>query len=459
MTSLMLLAVAQLPARAAILVEAEEGTLVGTQVSANRSGYSGRGYVTNFSQEGDRVVVRFEARAGLYEAQIRYAAESEKGFGLSVNGVIASGMFEPSNGWRSQSAGKVELRNGVNEVALEKGWGWFDVDRFEFRPAAPTPVPRPVPAHLADRHASTPARELFARLRRTYGAKTLSGQYDLRDTDHIKKVTRLVPAIYGSDLIEYSPSRIEHGADPKGATEGWIKRAKTGQILTLSWHWNAPKDLLDKEITDANGNKVDARWYKGFYANATTFDAARALADPKGEDYRLILRDIDAIATELMKLDRAGIPVLWRPLHEAEGGWFWWGAKGPGTYKALWRLMFDRLHGRHGLHNLIWVHTGIKPDWYPGDKYVDVVGVDLYPSDRRDALSGTWETLLRAYDGKKLIALTEVGGVPDVERMFRFGVRWSYFVSWTGSLGASSVKDDELRRLYGAKKVGNLGGR
>lgn len=457
MTSLMLLLVAQVPARDVVFVEAEEGRLVGTEIATSRSGYSGKGYVTGFDEAGDRVVVRFDARAGLYEAFVRYAAESEKGFDLSVNGIKSGGMFEPSRGWRRQTVGKVELKNGVNEVALEKGWGWYDVDSFEFRPAVPAAMPKPVPDVLADRQASAATRALFARLRKSYGKLTLSGQYDEKDNDHVERITGSLPAVFGGDLMDHSPSRLEHGANPKGTTESWIRRAKAGQIVTLSWHWNAPRGLIDKEITDAQGNKVDARWYKGFYTNATTFDAAQALAHPESEDYRAMLRDLDAIAVELKKLERAGVPVLWRPYHEAEGGWFWWGAKGPETYKALWRLMFERFHRKHALHNLIWVHTGMKPDWYPGDAYVDVVGVDLYPSDRRDAQSGTWEALLRAFDGKKLLALTEVGGVPDVDRMFRFGVRWSYFVSWSGSLGATSVKDDELRRLYGAKRIGNKG--
>lgn len=458
MTPLMMLVwLAQGPSP--LSVEAELGRLVGTEVATGRSGFHGTGYVTGFDQPGDRAIVRVTARAGIYEAWVRYAAEQEKGFDLDVNGIKSSAMFEASKAWRRQYAGKIELRDGENEIAIEKGWGWYDVDRFEFVPASPTAPPKSLPGRLADTGASAATRALFARLRNGYGKATLSGQYDEKDCDHVKRLTGKFPAVFGGDLMDYSPSRIEHGARPEGTTESWIRRAKAGPIVTLSWHWNAPRGLLDREITDAQGNKVDARWYKGFYTNATTFDAAKALAHPNGEDYRALVRDLDAIALQLKKLDRAGVPVLWRPLHEAEGGWFWWGAKGPETYKALWRLMFERFHRKHALHNLIWVHTGLRPEWYPGDAYVDVVGVDLYPSDRRDALTGTWEALLKAYDGKKLLALTEVGGVPDVDRMFRFGVRWSYFVSWSGSLGATSVKDGDLRRLYGARKVINAGGK
>jgi mannan endo-1,4-beta-mannosidase len=122
----------------------------------------------------------------------------------------------------------------------------------------------------------------------------------------------------------------------------------------------------------------------------------------------------------------------------------------------LWRLLFDRLTNRHGLHNLIWVYTsGGKPDWYPGDRYVDIVGVDAYPSDVGDALTGDWTTLLRQFNGKKLLALTEFGGVPDVDKMRSLGVRWSYFVSWSGEVGPKKMNKETLARIYRSPAVLN----
>ena len=152
-----------------------------------------------------------------------------------------------------------------------------------------------------------------------------------------------LPALFGGDLIEYSPTRVAHGSKPEGTTESFIARAKAGQLLTLTWHWNAPKDVLDAPYTDKNGKKVEAHWYSGFYTYSTTFNLETALANPNSEDYKLLLSDIDTISVELKKTAAENIPVLWRPLHEAEGGWFWWGAKGPKPFVQLWRLMFDRL--------------------------------------------------------------------------------------------------------------------
>ena len=254
--------------------------------------------------------------------------------------------------------------------------------------------------------------------------------------------------------MDYSPSRIERGADSQNKSESYLARAQMGQIVTLTWHWNAPSRLTQ---FDAQGKEIKNYWWGGFYTKNTTFDVEAALADPNSDDYKLLLRDIDAIAVQLQKFEDAGVPVLWRPLHEAEGGWFWWGAKGPSPFKKLWRIMYDRLTQKHDLHNLIWVYTaGNDPKWYPGDDVVDVVGADAYPSDYTDPLTATWDDLNAQYGGRKLIALSEVGKVPDVAKMWRLGVKWSYFASWTGDLGAQGVPVEALKSTYNSTGVLNL---
>ena len=89
--------------------------------------------------------------------------------------------------------------------------------------------------------------------------------------------------------------------------------------------------------------------------------------------------DLEKIVPYLQQLQRAGIPVLWRPLHEAAGKWFWWGNGTAENYRKLWHIMFDFFKQR-GVNNLIWVWTSEKndPDWYPGDEYVDIIGTDMY---------------------------------------------------------------------------------
>ncbi|MCX6345539.1 MAG: glycosyl hydrolase [Armatimonadetes bacterium] len=433
-----------------IRIEAESGEQIGTQVSTNISGFSGTGYVTGFDKADDKVVMKVQAKAGLYEVRIRYSASNgEKGFELAVNGAKSSGMFAKTGAeFAAVYVGKVELQQGLNKIAIEKGWGWYDVDYVELTPAIASKKPQKLPETLADHKATPRTHALMSYLAGQYGSKTLSGQFDQSECEYIREVTGKTPAILGGDFMDYTPSRIARGANPNGLVEKLIKSAKAGQIITMCWHWNSPSGLLD---TPANP------WYSGFYTKATKFDIKTVLDNLNSDDYKMLISDIDAIAVQLKKFADADIPVLWRPLHEAEGGWFWWGAKGPESYIKLWKIMFDRLTNHHGLHNLIWVHNCVKQEWYPGDAYVDVVGVDAYPADTSDPLSGNWDDLIKRFDGKKLLAITEFGGVPDVAKMHRFGARWAFFVSWTGNMGPKKMDKEMLSKIYKAPLVVNQG--
>jgi mannan endo-1,4-beta-mannosidase len=237
-----------------------------------------------------------------------------------------------------------------------------------------------------------------------YGKTILAGQQvnSLEELDYIWSASGKLPALIGIEAT--------------GLDERAVKWAEKGGLLTSEWHWMAP----------AGG--------RHYLSESTAFDVAQAIV-PGTEEYRLVLQDIDRIAARLGKLKEAGIPVLWRPLHEAEGKWFWWGKQGPEAAKALYRLLFDRLVNYHGLNNLIWVWTSVDAadaeDWYPGDDYVDVVGMDKY------AQAGHYGPLMNHYDnavklagGSKLVALTENGPIPDPEQLQNLRVGWSYFTTW-----------------------------
>ena len=104
----------------------------------------------------------------------------------------------------------------------------------------------------------------------------------------------------------------------------------------------------------------------------------------------------------------------------------------------------------HHLHNLIWVYSGEKPEWYPGNDVVDIVGVDEYPKDPNDLLLPKWQSLVSRFNGVKLVALTEFGGAPDVEAMQRAGIWWSYFASWYGT---KSTPESLISRTYRSPAV------
>jgi mannan endo-1,4-beta-mannosidase len=209
---------------------------------------------------------------------------------------------------------------------------------------------------------------LYTYLRSIYGKKILSGQQELSWSNWIAEQVGKTPALVAVDLMDYSPSRVERGTVGTAIEEA-ITHHNRGGIVSVLWHWNAPTGLYDTE---------ENKWWSGFYTRATDFDVEAALSSTTNANYTLLIRDIDAIAVQLKRLQSAGVPVLFRPLHEAEGGWFWWGAKGAAPAKKLWALVYDRLTTYHKINNLIWVWNSLLPEWYPGDATVDILSADVY---------------------------------------------------------------------------------
>ena len=432
------------PPGSTISLEAEDGTLTGTTVATAASGYSGTGYVTGFDAAGDSVSWMFGGNAGLYHLGIRFRTPNGlKGFDATLNGVGMSATFPQTNAFSMFDAGLVELVSGANTLQIGGGWNWYEIDAVTLTPAATPPPPAPVPATLTDSQATFAARALMASLVADYGKYTWAGQHETTALTFIRNTCGRQPVFVEGDFIDYSPTRVQYGGMPANYTENYIALDRTGYVLGFCWHWNAPTNLM---------NTTGHEWWRGFYTDSTTFDVAAALANTNSAEYALILRDIDAIAVQLKKVASNNVPVLWRPLHEASGGWFWWGAKGAEPFKALWRLLYSRLTTYHNLHNLIWVLTNEDPAWYPGNDVVDIVGVDAYPADPGSSLSTQWEALKAQFDGVKLLTLSEFGGVPDTERMQRFGVWWSYFSPWTGTF-ISNAPPATISRIYQSSEV------
>ncbi|ADB42489.1 glycosyl hydrolase [Spirosoma linguale] len=432
-----------------IKVEAELGELTGVEVASTNKGFSGTGYVTGLDDPTDKLVLTVNAPAGLYELAIGYASPfGDKGIDFQVNEERGSGMLkQTSAGFTTAGLGKFLLTEGKNTITIYRGWGYFDIDYLLFTPATVV-LPTKPQKTLVDAQATLSTKGLFSYLVDQYGSKVISGQQD--DVEYILEKTGKEPAIGSFDLIDYSPSRVQFGATPQRSSEDIIKWAKKGDgrgIISLMWHWNAPTDLINQS--------PDKLWWRGFYTDATTFDIAAVLADKQGERYQLILRDIDAIALQLKKFQAADVPVLWRPLHEASGGWFWWGAKGAGPLKELWRVLYDRLINYHQLHNLIWVYTAtdtFKSDWYPGDQYVDIVGMDIY-TDPTANMSGNWSSAQSQLNGKKLVTLSETGNLPSPDKIRGFGTWWSWFAVWTGTDYIKKQPIDQLKAVFTDRDV------
>lgn len=291
-------------------------------------------------------------------------------------------------------------------------------------------------------HASPEARALLTYFANIYGKKIISGQQDgwrftnglSFELNYITNTTGKLPALLAMDVAGYtdrSPHRdtthrlMQHALD-------WY-RNRHG-IVEFCWHWRAPM-----------GEPV-------FYTKDTTFDISRAVISGTPENVA-ILQDLDSIADELEIMRDAHVPVLWRPLHEANGRWFWWGAGGPEPMKKLWRMMFENFTVKHRLNNLIWVFSpGAETDlaeWYPGDGLVDIVGEDHYPMDgNHGAATDIFHELVQMTHGEKLIALGENGPIPDIGQVVREKAGWLFFTTWTGNILFEKTTAQQLREYY-----------
>ena len=221
----------------------------------------------------------------------------------------------------------------------------------------------------ANPKANTKARAVLNYLQ-SLSARTdkrlVSGQFagagrrtTLRLTDQIHDQTGQWPALVGADYVDYENGSLTFKAPNQAAIQYWNQ----GGLVTISAHLYNPAN-------PKGGGQRD----RGVDLND--------LLVPDGDTHRRWVQELDLIASGLQELKDAGVVVLWRPFHEMNGGWFWWGAKDPDTFIKVWRHMFDYFSKTKGLDNLLWVYSPNHGDktaaYYAGDHYVDLVGLDAY---------------------------------------------------------------------------------
>ena len=402
--------------------EAEEAKLAGN-VKVNKN------YVDGFQQVGTDTctfTVSVE-KEGFYDLVFRIASVGgEKTNPVSVDGVAVGNIFTDQTYYQDSVIERVWFSAGDHSVSVGVSWGWIYLDKMTVQTAAPLPDDLyTVEAKLINPNATDEAKRLMSFLTDIYGKQILSGQYCDdgplgKEMQVIQNATGKQPAILGMDLMDYNGVNQAHNASrtlPTKVKNYWDK----GGIVTLCWHWNT-------SIEYATGN-----WYGTFYTDSTSFNLKKALngQDPAG--YDMLLKDIDNIAQPLLEMQAAGIPILFRPLHEASGGWFWWGASGPEAFKELWVLLYNKLTNEYGLNNLIWVWNGQNADWYPGDEYVDIMGEDIYPGEKVYTSQATKFLEVAGYSTeRKLVYLTENGCIPDPDLLVRDGAMWGMWATWQG---------------------------
>lgn len=445
--------------------EFEDGSTSGGKIHANGvsdvktedfpedtdfSGYSGNGF-SYLDQKGTTVSVEVEVeKAGLYELSICYCEPSDpnkKVQYLNVNGVNQGEVSFPySPKFVETSGGVVNLREGKNTIEFKAYWGYTFFDYLTLKPADDKLTNLSPTRTLSNPNASDSAKRLYSYLCDTYGNHIIAGQQEycgehnynswndpdtyIKDNEaefeYILETTGKQPAIRGIDLLAYNTTSDWRDHAPERCIE-WTNKYKG--IATVTWHWNVPTE---------KGSSTTA-----FYVESTgntpytTFSVTNALTEGTWEN-EVLLADIDLIAQELTKLKEADVPILWRPLHEAEGAWFWWGAEGAEPCKKLYRLLYDKLTNEYGLDNLIWVWTGYtfptSADWYPGDDVVDMVGYDKYNAadglPNLSSISSTFYSLVQSTDGEKMVAMTENDTIPSLENLVNDKAAWLYFCPW-----------------------------
>lgn len=410
-------------------------------------------------KEGDLAFKVSVADAGYYTLWVNYSQPNDAGGkiqNLSVNGNSTGQISFPfrEDFFLIKGSAKVKLRSGENILAIVKSWGWVNIDYIEITPFIDTPFS--VSGTLVTPGASENAVKLYAFLRENFRKKIISGvmtntvflndgKYTPYATEQqtevawIKAASGKAPALLGFDFLHATGLNSDQQWH-QGYTQATLSMAENlfreGGIPAYCWHWMDPSRQVEAFYTASSNNTP----YTDFNLNKAFKDTVTyAEFDPQSAEYQAIIRDIDSVAGHLKILADKGVPVLWRPLHEASGKWFWWGYRGPGACKALWKLLFDRLTKTQGLRNLIWVWTtdeaGDALDWYPGDEYVDIVGRDYYYYPRianHGSLVASFEKVKELFGGRKLLALSENGSVPHPDSLVADGAGWSYFMPWYG---------------------------
>lgn len=278
---------------------------------------------------------------------------------------------------------------------------------------------------LVDKNATAETKALYENLRRITQYGFMFGHQDTdaygvgwkgdANRSDIKDVTGSFPAVHGWDLGKIGqPDNID--GVPFGKMLDWIRQTyERGGINTISWHVDNP---LTGESSWSKGDAVKES-LPGGKANAKFREHLEHLAEFLGQ----------------CKSGDTYIPIIFRPWHEHNGDWFWWGKGNAGEqdYIKLWKYTVEFLRDEKGFHHLIYAFSpdrsridisNFKKSYlyaYPGDDYVDIIGLDNYwdvglkynkqskENRRRDFISGLKGLTSIASEKRKVAAVTETG--------------------------------------------------
>ncbi|MGN0622266.1 MAG: glycosyl hydrolase [Porcipelethomonas sp.] len=440
-------------------------------------GYSGEGFVYLTGSEASFEVVVPED--GMYEITTSYAQildETGRDQTISINGTEFMMKFPYADEWTEASFGMFRLKAGTNEIKLLPKYGYAAYDTITIKEAVYPDLTNIDPTPC-DSNATDEVRSLLSYLtNEVYGQHILSGQQEIYgggndgnyelEFDFIHDLSGEYPAIRGFDMMNYNPL---YGWDDN-TTERIIEWTnERNGIATVCWHINVPQDFASYEIGDA----VD--WKQCTYDDKSDFDTSQAIIEGTKEN-QYVLMAIEDLAEQLQRVQEAGVPVIFRPFHEAEGNggldgsgaWFWWSKSGCEVYKSLWKLLYTELTEKYGIHNLIWEEnlyawSDESAQWYIGDDYVDIVGFDKYNTEynrhdgnapnsgpNEDAESSIFYKLVNYVNNNKMVSMPENDTIPSLSNMEIENAYWLYFCPWYGDhiLSESKNNPETVKELY-----------
>ncbi|MDT0417537.1 glycosyl hydrolase [Streptomyces sp. DSM 41982] len=312
-------------------------------------------------------------------------------------------------------------------------------------PAAQAAPPGPAGVTKADE---------LAYLRSLTGNHVLSGQQGGANSDpaywtaRVHDITGEYPAVWNGDFgfsqndIDNRQKVVDQAKTEwnNGSLPGLMMHACRPDVATCSFEGGADP---------VKGSKLSDSEWQQVVTDGTSLNSA----------YK---RKLDQFVPYFQQLKSAGVPVLFRPLHELNEGWAWWGGRpGANGSARLFRITHDYLESK-GLDNILWVWApkdvqggaSQAASYYPGDAYVDVVGLDVWWAKFP---SSDWYNALSALAGSKPMALAEVGSVPQPSQ-FAAQPRWVYWNVWLDYLTNSGYNTNaSVKAGYYDARVLNQG--
>jgi mannan endo-1,4-beta-mannosidase len=288
-------------------------------------------------------------------------------------------------------------------------------------------------------NASPEARALLKFIASLSGQHTLTGQHNFPNTKDTSTLAAAraygkVPAIFGQDFGFAAPGDKDAVAARPDIIAEVKRQYAQGSIIVLCWHAVPPtadepvtfqplRGATNQNLASVQGRLTDQQWHD--------------VITPGTELNKKWCAQVDVIAGFLKQLQAAHIPVLWRPYHEMNGDWFWWGGRlGDNGTKVIYRQIFDRFVNYHHLDNLVWIWSVDRParadrqfvDYNPGTNYFDIAALDVYGSDFKQSY---YDDLLAQAAGKP-VTLAEVGPPPTVAVLAQ-QPKWTWWMTWAGN--------------------------